>query len=176
MYTCMCNWVPMLYSGKKKNNRCGLCLNQTLVIKTAGLPASQFANHGSRRTQEKDCGNSITELHQRVQKSIQVSDKPVEKAERAGNSRSELYTEAQGSHQKYHPRGRLEATQKLHVLEYGEPVKTGDHILPEYQRSQGRENHVIALHHTLSLALNVKNLGNSFCKRKKRKKNPYKRQ
>ena len=99
-------------------------------------------------------------------KSAQVRQKPVMKAERAGNVRSELHTATRGSHWKYQPRGRLESTQKLHVLEHGDTTRTKDYILAEYQISQGSENQFIALHHTSSLALNVKNLGNSFCKKK----------
>lgn len=72
---------------------------------------------------------------------------------------------------KHNPRGRLVATHQLRVLEYRGTLRTGDYTLPEEQRRQGSENSTTALCHTSSLALNVKNLGNSFCKR-----NPYKKQ
>lgn len=44
------------------------------------------------------------------------------------------------STRKHNPRGRLESTQKLHVLEYRGTLRTGDYTLPEYERRQGGKN------------------------------------
>lgn len=123
---------------------------------------SQFANHCSR-SKKKHLREPSHGVYQQVQK-LFMWERHQSWRLRGQEVWSLSSTEKHGAlFGNITSRGRLESAQKLSCSRTQGYLPDWDFLLN--QRVQGRENE-IAFGHTWSLALNVKNLGNSFCKKK----------